>query len=54
LFEIAKMHSIKTKDADEIIDQIIDKFSEFKARALKLGMDKKFVDEIDRALRIKL
>ena len=54
LLKIAKMHSIKTKDADEIIDQIIDKFSEFKARALELGMDKKFVDEIDRALRIKL
>lgn len=54
LLKIAKIHSIKTKDADEVINQIIDKFSEFKARALKLEMDKKFADEIDGALRIKL
>lgn len=54
LLEIAKKHSIKIKDANETIDQIIDKFSEFKTRALKLGIDKKFVDKIDSSLRVKL
>jgi len=54
LLKIATMHSIKTKDANEIIDQIIDKFSEFHTRALELGMDKQFVDQIDSSLRMKL
>ncbi len=53
LLKIATIHSIKIKDANEIIDQTIDKFSEFKTRALELGMDKQFVDKIDSSLRVE-
>lgn len=54
LLQIAKLHSLKLRDANDTIDEIIEHFSTFKARALELELDKKFVDKVFGSLRLEL
>ncbi len=51
LLEIARRHSIKIKTAQESIEQIIQKFSEFEMRAKALGINERMVQKIVKDLR---
>jgi serine/threonine-protein kinase HipA len=54
LLEIASLHSISKNRARQIIDDIKDRFTIFKKRALELEIERGFVDEIDNALRLDI
>jgi serine/threonine-protein kinase HipA len=52
LLEIAKIHSIKNKDAQNIIDKTLDIFKSFEDRAKEYGIDSKLIEEISKNIRI--
>jgi serine/threonine-protein kinase HipA len=51
LYKIAEIMDISPKEVNLIVESILDKFLEFKKRALELDINKNFVDEIYKTIR---
>jgi len=54
LLSVAVDHSISLKWANEVIDEIVEKFSSFSQRARRLGINKEKIEKVAKSHRLYL